>query len=481
MVVLDAEGRVIRDALLWNDTRSAPGRPRPDRARSARTRTPQRVGVVPVASFTATKLRWLRDAEPANAARVAAVALPHDWLTWRLLGYGPARRERARPGPGCADHRPVGRERNGVLERGRRMRTTSTCSSGRSGGARARGRRRGRRGRAGADAGRAMPPSSCRACSARPRPPAARRPACWSGPAPGDNAGAALGLGAADGDVVVSIGTSGTVFAVTDAPVADPTGTVAGFADASGLSLPLIATLNAARVLDLDRRPARRRPRRAGRPRPGSAIPARPASCSCPTSRASARRTCPTRQASIHGLTIAIDRRPATSRARRSRGCCADWPTGSTPCAAVGVRETRILLIGGAAQNPAVAARRRAGLRRARRRAGARRVRRRRRGRAGRLGAHRHAPAVASGCGPRPSARHPPGHPRAVRRGDPDRDRILSPRRARALSPAAPSPRSFIQDFPGSPLSFIQDFSMPIRDFLLSYGESTACRTGSPE
>ena len=45
---------------------------------------------MPVASFTATKLRWLRDAEPENAARVAAVALPHDWLTWRLLGYGPA-------------------------------------------------------------------------------------------------------------------------------------------------------------------------------------------------------------------------------------------------------------------------------------------------------------------------------------------------------------------------------------------------------
>ena len=45
---------------------------------------------MPVASFTITKLRWLRDAEPGNAARVAAVALPHDWLTWRLRGFGPA-------------------------------------------------------------------------------------------------------------------------------------------------------------------------------------------------------------------------------------------------------------------------------------------------------------------------------------------------------------------------------------------------------
>ena len=49
---------------------------------------------------------------------------------------------------------------------------------------------------------------------------------------------------------MASIGTSGTVFAVTPEPVRDVTGTVAGFADASGVFLPLVATLNAARVLD---------------------------------------------------------------------------------------------------------------------------------------------------------------------------------------------------------------------------------------
>jgi xylulokinase len=66
----------------------------------------------------------------------------------------------------------------------------------------------------------------------------------------GDNAAAALGLGARPGDVIVSIGTSGTVFAVCDTPTADPTGTIAGFADATGRYLPLVCTLNAARVLD---------------------------------------------------------------------------------------------------------------------------------------------------------------------------------------------------------------------------------------
>jgi xylulokinase len=49
--------------------------------------------------------------------------------------------------------------------------------------------------------------------------------------------------------VVVSLGTSGTVFAVSGRPSADPSGIVAGFADATGHFLPLVCTLNAARVL----------------------------------------------------------------------------------------------------------------------------------------------------------------------------------------------------------------------------------------
>src|SRR5690606_7787199 len=70
------------------------------------------------------------------------------------------------------------------------------------------------------------------------------------GPGAGDNAAAGLGVGAKPGDVVVSIGTSGTVFSVAEAPAADPSGIVAGFADTTGRFLPLVCTLNAARVLD---------------------------------------------------------------------------------------------------------------------------------------------------------------------------------------------------------------------------------------
>ena len=66
----------------------------------------------------------------------------------------------------------------------------------------------------------------------------------------GDNAAAALGLAAGPGDVVVSIGTSGVVTAIATQSARDATGTIAGFADATGRFLPLVCTLNAARVLD---------------------------------------------------------------------------------------------------------------------------------------------------------------------------------------------------------------------------------------
>ncbi len=64
----------------------------------------------------------------------------------------------------------------------------------------------------------------------------------------GDNMAAALGLGLRTGDLALSLGTSGTAFMVSDEPSADATGTVAGFADATGRYLPLVCTMNATKV-----------------------------------------------------------------------------------------------------------------------------------------------------------------------------------------------------------------------------------------
>lgn len=224
MVALDAAGRVVRPALLWNDTRSA-GAARDLIAEFGAEDLAQRTGVVPVASFTITKLRWLRDAEPDNAARVAAVALPHDWLTWRLRGFG-----------------PVGESpRGAVLEE---LVTDRSDASG-----------TGYWNPETDDYDRELLEAALGHDAVLPRvlgpldhvfDAEGRR----VGPGAGDNAAAALGVGAQPGDVVVSIGTSGTVFAVSERRTIDPSGTVAGFADADGHFLPIVVTLNAARVLD---------------------------------------------------------------------------------------------------------------------------------------------------------------------------------------------------------------------------------------
>src|ERR1700722_2365340 len=92
MVCLDAAGRPVRPALLWNDTRSAEAAEEliaelggGDSARG-QIAWAAAVGSVPVAAFTVTKLRWLAEHEPESLHRTAAVCLPHDWLTWQLAG-----------------------------------------------------------------------------------------------------------------------------------------------------------------------------------------------------------------------------------------------------------------------------------------------------------------------------------------------------------------------------------------------------------
>ncbi|MEV4736256.1 MULTISPECIES: xylulokinase [unclassified Microbacterium] len=220
MVALDSAGRVIRDALLWNDTRSA-GAASDLIAEFGAEELSARTGVVPVASFTITKLRWLRDHEPEHAARVAAVALPHDWLTWRLRGFGPENPVLDELVTDRSDASGTGYWNPGTGEYDREL---LVAALGRD-----------------AVLPRVLGPDEWVTDAAGRR----------VGAGAGDNAGAALGLGAEPGDVVVSIGTSGTVFAVSRDAVHDASGTVAGFADASGHFLPLIATLNAARVVDV--------------------------------------------------------------------------------------------------------------------------------------------------------------------------------------------------------------------------------------
>ncbi|MET7426253.1 xylulokinase [Dactylosporangium sp. NPDC005555] len=216
MVLLDEAGDVVRDALLWNDTRSAGAAtdliaelPGGAAAWAAAT------GLVPVASFTVTKLRWVAEHEPANAARAASVLLPHDWITHLLRAD--------RSGGPTTDRGDASGTGYWSPESGTYQPELLRLAFGRD---------------------LAVP---------RVAGPAEAVGETVAGallaPGTGDNMAAALGLGLRPGDVVVSLGTSGTVFGVSERPVTDTSGTVAGFADATGRHLPLVATLNAARVL----------------------------------------------------------------------------------------------------------------------------------------------------------------------------------------------------------------------------------------
>jgi xylulokinase len=257
---------------------------------------------------------------------VAAVALPHDWLTWRLRGYGPAGESLLGP----------------VLDE---LTTDRSDASGTA--------------YWGADGydrdllERALGHDAILPRVLGPGEAAGRTPdGILVGPGAGDNADAALGLDAASGDVVVSIGTSGTVFAVTDAPVADASGTVAGFADATGRFLPLIATLNAARVLDATAGLLGVDHAELGR----LALEATPGASGAvlvPYFEGERTPNLPDATASLTGLTLANTTRPSIARAA-VEGLMCGLADGLDAVRGQGVDARRLLLIGGAAQNPAV-------------------------------------------------------------------------------------------------------------------------------
>jgi xylulokinase len=224
LVCLDAAGRPLRPAILWNDTRSAPDAARLLEALGGAANWAARIGVVPVASFTASKWAWLRRHEPDIAAQTAALRLPHDYLTERLSGEG-------------------------ATDRGDASGTAWWSTETEAYSAEV----------LGLDAielsteflPRVLKPTQAAGAVTPVAAEATGLPAgALVGPGTGDNMGAALGLGLRPGTPVLSLGTSGTVFMVSSTRGSDSTGDVAGFADASGRFLPLACTLNCTLAVD---------------------------------------------------------------------------------------------------------------------------------------------------------------------------------------------------------------------------------------
>jgi xylulokinase len=317
MVALDETGAVVRDALLWNDTRSAGAATDLIAELGGPQQWADAVGSVPVAAFTVTKLRWMAQHEPANAARTSRVMLPHDYLTWLLAGSPSTAFTDRGDASGTGYFDPAANEYRRdllALALGHDAELPVVATPAQVVGETATG--------------------------------------VLLGPGTGDNMGAALALGLGAGDVVVSLGTSGTAFACSDVPSHDGSGLVAGFADATGRFLPLVCTLNAARILtstasmlgvDLD---AFAQLALSAQPGAGGLV-------LLPYFDGERTPNLPDARGSMHGISR-DNLIPANIARAAIEGMLGGLADAVDALVAVGVTPRRVLLVGGAAANSAV-------------------------------------------------------------------------------------------------------------------------------
>jgi xylulokinase len=273
-------------------------------------------------SFTVTKLRWLAERESGNAERTRRVLLPHDWLTWRLAGGG------------------TGSQVAPVTDRGDASGTGYYSPA----------------------EGAWLPDLAQRALGHPVDLPRVAEPSeavgrtSWGAvlsAGTGDNMGAALGLGLREGDMAVSIGTSGTAYLVSPVPSADPSGAVSGFADATGRFLPLVATVNAARVLDVTARMLGTDP--AGLSRLAlTAAPGADGLAFLPYLDGERTPNRPTANGVLRGLTTHNASPENLARAAVEAVLCSLADAIDYVVAGTGVAPRRIVLIGGAARSEAI-------------------------------------------------------------------------------------------------------------------------------
>ncbi|MEU5958458.1 FGGY family carbohydrate kinase [Streptomyces sp. NPDC047525] len=214
VVPLDQHGNTVRPALVGNDRRAQVAAADLIDGLGSREAWAQAVGCVPQAAHPVTKLRWLAKSEPESAQRVASLIQAHDWLVWQLLGR-PARRTTDRGGASGTGYwsAATGSYRPDLVELALGHQT--------------------------------MLPEVIGPAEAAGTTPEGLLISAGTG----ETMAAAFGLGVQQGDAVVSLGASGSVMAVHHEALVDPSGTITSLADATGMHLPVVHTLNAVRVL----------------------------------------------------------------------------------------------------------------------------------------------------------------------------------------------------------------------------------------
>ena len=321
MVALDESGEVIRPALLWNDTRSAVQAESLNSEMGGNQAIADAVGSVLVASFTASKVRWMAENEKKNADRVHSIALPHDWLSWQLQGgkdFSKLFTDRSdASGTGYFDPKSSTYRRDILAKALLSDREVYLPTI--------------------------IAPSTFGGTTTAGIPIAAGA---------GDNAGAALGVQAEPGDVVISLGTSGTAFAVSTTSTHDSSGAVAGFADASGRFLPLVCTLNAARIFDAATTILGKTHDEVGALALSSA-PGAHGLTLLPYFEGERTPNRPTATGVFSGMNIA-NSNPADIARAMIEGMLSGLADAVAALENLGVDIKRVLIIGGAAKNPAV-------------------------------------------------------------------------------------------------------------------------------
>lgn len=229
MVALDQVGQVIRPAKLWCDTETASqcatitGRVGGERA------VFEAIGNQVAAGFTASKILWLIDNEPENYARLDTVLLPHDYINYWLTGnrvteFGDA--------SGTAYFDVIKRQWSKEL-------LTAIDPSGKLAGCLP-------------EFVQAHEPAGVIRAEISERFGLPADVLVSSGG--GDNMMAAIGTGnVSQGVVTASLGTSGTIFAHSAAPVVDAAGELAAFCSSTGGWLPLVCTMNVTVATELVR------------------------------------------------------------------------------------------------------------------------------------------------------------------------------------------------------------------------------------
>ncbi|MGA5514761.1 xylulokinase [Streptomyces pseudogriseolus] len=214
LVPLDAQGNTVRPAMTGGDKRAQVAAADLVDAFGGRESWAQAVGCVPGAAQPVTKLRWMARTEPEHAARTAVLLQAQDWLVWQLLGR-PVRRTTDRGGASGTGYwaAATGGYRPDLVEL--------------------------------ALGHQAMLPEVIGPADAAGTTPEGLMISAGTA----DTMAAAFGLGIGLGDAVVSLGASGSVMAVHPEALVDRTGMITSLADATGMHLPVVTTLNAVRAL----------------------------------------------------------------------------------------------------------------------------------------------------------------------------------------------------------------------------------------